>query len=790
MENYGYSRDEFLALTIADIRPPEDVERLRASVTGEPTFTTRELWRHRKKDGTLIDVEISSGPVAIADGRRARLVLAYDISARRQAEAALLLRDRYLAVIVEVHREMLRHSQVADGLARVLALLGEASDASRVYYFEVVPEASGRQAIRENLYWCAPGVGPPGDFNAEHVRADQLKPEEIAQLERGEAVELQRTETEGLEAALLDLCGAKSILVAPMLVEGVLHGMLGFANTDAPRHWQPAEIDHLRAAASALASAFEREKSARALAEEKERLTVTLASITEGVLTVDLHGRVVLLNRVAEELLGWSGADALGRPLSEVFQMFASDDCGENEALPDCLERVFSTGRPVAQTRGAWLQTREGEERRRVAVSTAPVYGRDGQINGAVRVLRDVSAQEKMNEEMIKASKLESVGILAGGIAHDFNNILTAVMGNLSLARVTCESHVSDREATLDKLDEAERACRRAKELTGQLLTFAKGGAPLKTLVRLPDLIRESVGFALHGSPVQCRFFVVADLWPVEVDVAQLGQVLSNLALNAVQAMPKGGRLEVRAENLILGGEDADPELPDGPYIKLSVEDEGCGIPAENMARIFDPFFSTKEHGTGLGLATCYSIVKKHHGRITVDSVPNAGTAFRIWLPATLREPAQTAPPEVAPLPTGQGRILLMDDEVAILDLAATMLTYLRYEVTQTNHGAAAIAAYRDALVSGDPYRAVILDLTVPGSLDGRDVVAELRRLDPGVRAIVSSGYSNDPVMGDFSSYGFRGVLSKPYRMDELAAVLAATVGGENSKSEIRNPKQ
>ena len=435
VETYGYSREEFLAMTIADIRPPEDAARLRQSISPGRSFTSRELWQHRKRDGTLVDVEISSGPVARPAGRTARLVLAYDISERRQAEAALLLRDRYLAAIVEVQREMLRHLHPAEAVPRVLALLGEVSAADRVYSFDILPAAAGRRGVREHLYWCAPGVEPPGNFNAEDVRLDQLDPAERASIERGEAVELQRAGATGLTADLLDLCGARSVLVAPMLSGGRLRGLLGFAHTREPHTWDPSETDHLRAAASALALAFEREETQRALAEEKERLAVTLASITEGVITVDLRGRVVLMNRVAEELLGWSRVDALGRPVAEVFRTFRSDVCGEAEMLPDCLERVFATGRPVVQARGIWLQSKAGDECRRVAVSTAPVYGRDGRINGAVRVLRDVSAQERMTEEMIKASKLESVGILAGGIAHDFNNVLMAILGNLSLAQ-------------------------------------------------------------------------------------------------------------------------------------------------------------------------------------------------------------------------------------------------------------------------------------------------------------------------------------------------------------------
>jgi two-component system cell cycle sensor histidine kinase/response regulator CckA len=597
-------------------------------------------------------------------------------------------------------------------------------------------------------------------------------PEKRRKLSNGETLFVVIDDLPEDKRAIFASCGVKAALFAPLVAEGRLYGALAFEHCHSTQPWSKAEADHLQAAAAALAMAFEREASARALADEKERLSVTLASVTEGVITADLHGHVVLMNRVAEELTGWTMAEALGRPVQEIFTAYGGDLPQEGQPLADSVAQVLATGRTVERGHQVWLHSRDGVARR-IAKSSAPVYDERGGVIGAVRVFRDITAQEKIAEELLKASKLESIGILAGGIAHDFNNILTAIIGNLSLAK----TYNGANERAVSKLEAAERACLRARDLTNQLLTFAKGGAPIKKLARLEEIVRDSIDFALHGSTVHCRFSIAADLWPVEADIGQLSQVLNNLAINAVQAMPKGGIIDVQAENLTLIEPRDLPSLGPGNYVKISVEDDGMGIAPEHVNKIFDPFFSTKQNGSGLGLATSYSIIKKHGGHISVDSVRGVGSVFRLYLPAVLRQPEAeppVAPPPSAPSAPGRkgGRVLVMDDEPAVRELAQAMLTHLGCEMASAPHGAAAVESFRQAREQGRPFDAVILDLTVPGGMGGEQTIGLLRQIDPQVKAIVSSGYSNNPIMSHYRERGFSGVLTKPYQLEQMAAAL------------------
>jgi two-component system cell cycle sensor histidine kinase/response regulator CckA len=382
------------------------------------------------------------------------------------------------------------------------------------------------------------------------------------------------------------------------------------------------------------------------------------------------------------------------------------------------------------------------------------------------RLEAEISGRQQLEEELIKARKLESLGVLAGGIAHDFNNLLTAILGNVSLAKMLADPH----EKIVAFLTKAESACQQATTLTQQLLTFAKGGAPVRQTASIMDLITESTDFALRGSNVRCVFSFADDLWSVEVDQGQGHQVLHNVLINADQAMPHGGIIHMRAENLSV---DADCPLPlrQGRYIKISVSDQGCGILAEHLPNIFDPYFTTKERGSGLGLATAYAVVTKHEGYIRVESEVGVGTTFSIYLPASYGV-CSTEQDGAARLLSGQGKILVMDDDNMVRELVSNMLTSLGYEVEEACDGAEAIALYQSAQEAGQPFTAVILDVTIPGAMGGKDAIATLRVIDPQVKAIVSSGYSDDPVMANFRQYGFSGVVAKPYTVQGLSDVL------------------
>ncbi|HET6371588.1 MAG TPA: ATP-binding protein, partial [Nitrospiria bacterium] len=383
-----------------------------------------------------------------------------------------------------------------------------------------------------------------------------------------------------------------------------------------------------------------------------------------------------------------------------------------------------------------------------------------------VSVQEDVTERKRSEEELLRARKLESVGLLAGGIAHDFNNILTAILGNISLAKTALDPA----NPLCKRLNEAERATLRAKELSRQLLTFARGGAPVKKIASIAELLKDSAGFALRGSNVRSEFLLSDDLWPVEIDEGQINQVVHNLVINAQQAMPQGGMVRISAKNMNLGKQSGIP-VKGGSYVEIKIEDSGTGIPAQIIDKIFDPYFTTKQKGSGLGLSTSYSIVKKHGGHIAVLSRMGEGSSFSLYLPASPGSAQLRRNVEEKPL-TGSGRILLMDDEESVLETAGEMLRHLGYEVDLAKDGLEAIALYKKAMAALRPYRAVIVDLTIPGGMGGEETISSLLKVDPGVRAVVSSGYSNDPVMADFQSYGFADFIAKPYRIEEIGRVL------------------
>lgn len=494
----------------------------------------------------------------------------------------------------------------------------------------------------------------------------------------------------------------------------------------------------------------------QALAAEKERLAVTLRSIGDGVITADVDGRVVLLNGAAERLTGWIQARAAGQPLAQVFNV-------QGAAMDEW--RATDDGRDVESGAGAILASRDGSTRM-IAYTSAPIRCADGVGLGVVLVFRDVTDAHRLEEERQKASKLESIGMLAGAIAHDFNNMLTAIMGNISLARLYAEESKDVR----NRLGDAENAIMWAKDLTQQLLTFAKGGTPVrKRCSTLGRLVQESAEFAARGSHLRCEVELEEQLWLVDIDEGQMRQVVHNLVINAQQAMPVEGEIYIKVGNALLG--DARLTLPPGRYVKISCEDRGVGIAPEHLPKIFDPYFTTKQKGSGLGLATAYSIVKRHDGLILVESEVARGTVFHIYLPAA----DGTAQAEVAmPTPpmSGQGRILIMDDEPRIRDMLGRMLSHFGYELEFASDGAEAIQSYAEAKRRGVPFDVVIMDLMVPGGMGGKEAIKKLLDIDPLARAIVSSGYSNDPIVAEFQSFGFCEAVAKPYRHEELREVL------------------
>lgn len=504
----------------------------------------------------------------------------------------------------------------------------------------------------------------------------------------------------------------------------------------------------------------QRKRYERALREEKERMDATLRSVDEGILTLDREGGVVLMNRAAEELTGWSHQAAMGKGVESVCRL-------KREGTLRLLTREeILSRRDLRGEMRLLLRTLSGEELL-VALTLVSLRSEGEEQEGLLLLLRDIRERQKLEEEMLKGQKLESLGVFAGGIAHDFNNLLAGILGNISLAKRFLPSP----EKLAHKLEEVERASLRARDLTLQLLTFAKGGAPQKKNVSLRHLLRESVEFVLSGSSVEAEYDFPEDLWSVEADEGQIGQVVRNIVLNSRQAMNEKGRISIGCENVpFLERVD----LCGGKYVKIKIRDNGPGIPREQHHRIFDPFYTTKPKGSGLGLTVSHSIVKKHGGVIEVESTLGEGSLFAIYLPSSGngRGEKKTLSEERREENVFSGRVLLMDDETILRQVGSDILSLLGFQVDTVCDGEAALLSYRKAREEGLPYTLLVMDLTIRGGMGGVETIQRLREMDPKVLAIVSSGYSSGSVLSEYRDYGFSGIVSKPYRVEEMARVV------------------
>lgn len=504
----------------------------------------------------------------------------------------------------------------------------------------------------------------------------------------------------------------------------------------------------------------DRKRASNDIAAEKERLAVTLRSIGDGVITTDKQGNIDIMNKIAEELCGWSQNEAHGKPLISVFNII-----NENTRQPheNPVETVLATGEIIELANHTVIISKDGSERI-ISDSAAPIKDKNNKIIGVVLVFRDITEKQKLLETSQRNQKLESLGVLAGGIAHDFNNLLGGIFGCIDIARLESKD-----EKVSEYLSRAINTMDRARGLTQQLLTFAKGGAPVQKTTLLFPIIQETAQFALSGSNISCRYDIAKNLWPCIIDKNQICQVIDNIIINAQQAMPAGGTVEMSARNISLGDKEHQM-LQKGNYVKISINDQGVGISKKMLSRIFDPFFTTKPKGHGLGLATCYSIINRHGGAIDVESVLDEGSTFHLYLPASPEPAILDAATGVKH--NGSGRILIMDDEEIIRMYAEKSLTTLGYSVVCTKDGKETLNFFIEETNAGRPFVAIILDITIPGGMGGKETIVEIRKLNTEIPVFVVSGYSEDPVMAEPANYGFTDSLCKPFTIAELSEML------------------
>jgi signal transduction histidine kinase/CheY-like chemotaxis protein len=469
------------------------------------------------------------------------------------------------------------------------------------------------------------------------------------------------------------------------------------------------------------------------------------------------------------QLCGCQPESMLDTALAEYFP---PDENPDVDALTDVLDQ--GSGEP--QVLAATLAVKNGQ---RLDVEISAVGCDFQQKPASLLIVRDISDRLTARESLEKAGKLDAIAALSGGIAHDYNNLLTSIIGNITLA----QTHLNPKDKPFRLLGHALVASKTAKNLTQKLITFSKGGSPHKEIAAVDRLVKSATDFTLSGSNIKCNYNFSPDLRLIDVDPSQIGQAIHNVVMNARESMQEGGIIYVTASNSKLA--DEVPTLVAGHYVKVSIADQGSGIPEKEFERIFDPYYSTKERGntrgTGLGLSICRSIIRKHGGEVTVESQMGMGTTMHLYLPAanpeSLEQTPGDKPNETAPI-FGEGKILVMDDDQMIRELAGEILWHLGYEVEFARDGDEAVDLYSRSMKTTRPFDAVILDLTVRGGMGGKEAIQKLIDIDPDIKGIVSSGYSDDPGMTDYKQYGFSGVVAKPYTLEELGGKLSQVLKG------------
>jgi PAS domain S-box-containing protein len=711
-ELHKMGRDELVGKHFSELVPPEYREEAKREFS---KWKTQQLKTYEgfsySKDGEAVPVEVRASHT-LFNGEDALLLHVRDITERKKNEEE-----------IQRHREHLEElvAKRAGELHEAYQALSQSEERHRLMTensYDLIAEfdADGKFLYANHQYKSM--LGYEADELRENLFYEYIHEEDKAMVK------------ERVNAALKNVGSAeKAVFRFRHAHDGhrVLEGAARVYEVSGKLHFVTSCRD-----------ITERQQILNALTESRESFHNIVEKSSDGILVVDNERVVVYANLAASQLL--------------------------NKPVIELVGSKFSQGEPGPDGSRELVFERDGEKHVVEIQSTTTSW----QGNPAdLLMLRDITHRRKMEEEIVRVQKLQSVGVLAGGIAHDFNNILTGVIGNISFARILSD----DPEELASVLQDAESAAMRARALTQQLLTFSKGGAPVRKVVSIGDQLKSSAGFVLTGSDCTCLFDVPEDLWSVRVDIDQFSQVIENLVINADQAMPRGGTIHVSAENCLLDKDDIQTlPLPTiGEFVKITIKDGGVGIPDDILDRIFDPYFTTKGQGNGLGLATVYSIIHNHDGLITVDSEIGEGTTFTIYLPALKKEAAKKEQVSATAPKKGSGHILVMDDEDVIRTFAKKALTALGYTVETAHDGRDAIEQFEAAKEHGNPFDAVILDLTIPGGMNGSQTLSHLLGTDPDIKAILSSGYADGPVMAKYREYGFSAVLSKPFTIKNLS---------------------
>lgn len=506
----------------------------------------------------------------------------------------------------------------------------------------------------------------------------------------------------------------------------------------------------------------ERSKIEKALKDSEELYRSLIENIDLGITLIDKEYNIIMANSAQAAMFNRNRESFVGNKCYREFEKREEicDHCPGGEAM--------QTGSSKEQETKGVL---ENGEKFSVKIRAFPINDDLGNTRGFIEVVENITEQRHLEEELQKIKHIESIGLLAGGLAHDFNNLLTAILGNIELARINIPQ---DSSAGI-RLDAAEEASNQAKNLTEQLLTFARGGSPRKEATFVPKLLDDSCRFTLSGSDIKWVLDAPDDIWPADLDKNQMGQVIHHLLVNAQEASKPGGKVFVIAENVTIDN-SSDLPLAEGKYIKISIEDEGEGISPEILPKIFDPYFTTKNmgttKGTGLGLTICHSIVKKHGGHISIQSKKGAGTSVTLYTlkseRGNLKSPNKKDAQDTKSAHKEGHKVLLMEDNKKLAKTTANMLVHLRHKFGIAPDGNEAVRLYQEALYTEHPYDLLILDLTIRGGMGGHETLLKIKDIDQNVSAIISSGYSEDPVMVNCQDYGFKGSLPKPYRIVDL----------------------